>query len=720
MPTRSTTRPTMIKLLLATVLLAGACRTIPGPPSPTPDSSSEATPFTPPDFPPLPTATLFTPPESARDVFSAPEQGVTLRYPPGWSAAADDTDPSILTWLYSRGGTLGILFVTPVISNETLQETAAGIHQANLEFLDEPEVTRDEAIRLDDGREAWQTFADGTWPDSTERVALSLTTAIRGGRAVTLLFFNSPAQLAEELDEINAVIASLRLEAPLLYGIPRDQALVLLGGESTNPRDYDPATTYSGSDKKVFGGLVSFDPQLNLVPDLAESWSISPDGTTYTFTLRANARFHNGRPVTADDIIYSWERAADPETESNTVLTYLGDIVGVREMRDGQADHIAGLRVIDERTIQVTLDAPKPYFLFKLTYPTAFVVDRANVESAPDWYRTPNGTGPYRLVRWDSFELMLYERNEIYHLDPPSIPYVIVQLYTGVGLRLYEVGDIDVTGIGYYDVPRMLDPQEPLHTDLLTGVSLCTSYVVFDVEQPPFDDPLVRQAFTMAFDREQYIEVVLDGIGLPAEGLYPPGLPGYDEALEGLPYDPVQARRLLAESAYGGPDRMPSILYTTSGTGSSVSSSVSAQVDLWQQNLGVHITIENLEPDRYYDEINAGNHGQILITGWCADYPDPENFADVLFHTGTEYNHGHYSNPQVDALLEQTRIEQDADERILLYQEIERMIVQDAPALFLVHSLSYVLVKPHIQGYALTPIDVPLERFLWIDTSQVE
>src|SRR5215510_106127 len=162
--------------------------------------------------------------------------------------------------------------------------------------------------------------------------------------------------------------------------IPLNQALVLEGGESTNPRDYDPATTYGSGNKRVFSGLVSFDPQLNLTPDLAERWEVGSDGTTYTFFLRANAKFHNGRPVTAQDVIYSWERAANPELESDTVLTYLGDILGVNEMVSGETDHIEGLSALDEHTLQVKIDAPKPYFLLKLTFPTTFIVDKENVE----------------------------------------------------------------------------------------------------------------------------------------------------------------------------------------------------------------------------------------------------------------------------------------------------------------------------------------------------
>ena len=493
--------------------------------------------------------------------------------------------------------------------------------------------------------------------------------------------------------------------------IPLDQALVLEGGESTNPRTYDPHTTHGSGDKRIFSGLVSFDPQLNLTPDLAESWDVSGDGMTYTFHLRENAKFHNGRGVTAHDVIYSLERAASPALDSDTALTYLGDIVGIDEYASGEVHYIEGIFAVDDHTLEITIDAPKPYFLLKLTYPTAFVLDRENVESGDEWYRQPNGTGPYRLTEWISFERMVYEANQDFYLGAPSIPYIVVTLYTGSSQRLYESGDVDIAGV--YSIERFTDPTEPLHNELRTGVSLCTGYVIFDSTQPPFDDTNVRKAFSMAFNRQQYIDVVLDGHALPAHGVYPPGLPGFNIALEGLPYDPVQARELLAQSKYG--NNLPPIVFTDSGIGNYVSSDIAALADMWKKNLGVTIIVENLEPNFYLDQVYAGNHGQLLSSGWCADYPDPENFADVLFHTGSNQNNGGYSNPELDALLESARVEQDVTKRIEMYQQAEQIIVDDAAALFTVHWLSYELVKPYVKGYVLTPIDIPIERYMWLE-----
>jgi oligopeptide transport system substrate-binding protein len=642
-----------------------------------------------------------------------PESGVRILYPRGWSTAEPGAGDSALTTFLSPDQSVMIyLYVFSAQASDTPESAVADLGSSALTGLTDVQTVSDGALARADGTPAWSKVV--TAMANTNELKINLTTAIYGTRLFFLLTFGSPSAYDYYASDIAFLLDGMTFESPVVNGVIRNQALFLSGGESTNPRDYDPATLHSSGDKLAFSGLVSFDTSLNLVPELAEYWDISPDGTVYTFHLRTNARFHDGRDVTAQDFIYSWERAADPATESDTVLTYLGDILGVAEMNAGTSDHISGLKAIDEHTLQVTIDSAKPYFLFKLTMPVAFVLDQQNVESGSEWYRTPNGTGPYKLSRWDSFQLMVYDANPDFYLGIPAIPQIVIELYSGIGIRLYESGEIDMTGVYSTDVARLLDPADPLHADLHSGVSLCTDYVVFDVTQPPFDDVKVRQAFTMAFDRQKYIDVVNNGVGILAKGLYPPALPGYDLNMQGLPYDPEQARSLLAESKYGGPQGLPTIIFTDAGIGNSAGASVAAMAQMWQQNLGVTITIENLEPDKYYDLLYSGQHGQLFSGGWCADYPDAENFADVLFHTGAQQNIGNYSNPELDSLLEEARLEQDVTRRIGLYQQAEQMIVQEAPALFLMHGVSYELVKPYVKGFVLTPISIPLERYMWL------
>jgi oligopeptide transport system substrate-binding protein len=225
-----------------------------------------------------------------------------------------------------------------------------------------------------------------------------------------------------------------------------------------DPHTLDPAVSGEATSHEyilqIFSGLVRLDENLEPVADIAERWDVSQDGRTYTFYLRRDVRFHDGREVKADDFKYSWERACDPATGSQTAASYLGDIVGVDEVLAGAADEISGVRVADDYTLEVTIDAPRSYFLYKMTYPTAFVVDRDNVASGSGWWHAPNGTGPFRLKQWTENELFLLERNELYYGEMAQVGLVAFQLYSGVPMNLYEVEDIDVTGVSIYYIDR--------------------------------------------------------------------------------------------------------------------------------------------------------------------------------------------------------------------------------------------------------------------------
>lgn len=658
----------------------------------------------------LPTATLPAAAPAVAGHFENSELGLTFTYPPDWEDLNSNDDPAMVAFYSKPDQSLFLIVLQgPYATGQRLEAAATKTHESFLGYYSEVKILKRGAISLANGQAAWQSEFTAFY-DTSIPIQGQITSTARDSLLVTLITYGIDTVFANEYAAMEATRSSLQLSAPLLYGIPQDQAYITAGGESTNPRDYDPAT--GGGSDLVFSGLVMFTPQLTVAPDLAAGWEISSDGTVYTFFIRPNARFHSGRAVTAQDVVYTWERAASPEIDSDEVLTYLGDIVGIADRRAGKTAHISGLKVLDDRTLQVTIDAPKPYFLMKLTYKVASIVDRANVEAGSEWYRTPNGTGPYRLIRWEPLTVAIYERFSDFYLAPPAIRYVIVKIYAGSSLRLYETGGIDITGVGGNDLERMRDPNEPMSADLREGVSMCTSYVLFDTTQAPFNDPKVRQAFAFAVDKQRYQAVVLQQDAITAHGLYPPALPGYNPALEGITFDAARAQQLLAESTYGSADKLPPIVLTTSGLGSSIDASISALAQLWELYLGVKIQVEKIEPNYYSDLVYDGKHGQLLSWGWCADYPDPENFADVLFHTGTEQNLGKYSNPTLDTLLEQARIERDTTKRVAMYQHAEQIIVADAAAIFLSHSRSALLVKPRIKGYVLSPISVPIERYL--------
>lgn len=495
------------------------------------------------------------------------------------------------------------------------------------------------------------------------------------------------------------------------YDIPRDNTLVLLGGQVET---LDPARWLYGADglvEDLFSGLVRQGAGLAPVPDLAESWDISRDGLVYTFHLRQGVTFHNGKAFTAEDVRYSWQRAVSPQTGSNTALTYLNDIRGVREVAAGEATSVSGLRVIDDHTFEVTLEAPVAYFLHKIAMPVAWVVD---AETVADIETSPNGTGPFSLARHDKDQVYILERNPDYYLGPAALEYIVYRLYAGYPIRLYEAGDIDITSINQDMIERAKNPSDPLYGNVQAISPLCTDYRLFDVSRAPFDDPLVRQAFVLAIDKDRYNEAVMNGEGIIADGLYPPGLPGYTPDVQPIRFDPEAAVQALRESSYGGPGGLPKIVLTTYGAGGDISFYDGMLIQMWQTVLGVTVTPEGLDSLDFQEQLYSGRHGHIVNAGWCADYPDPENFAD-LFHSLSNQNHGSYSSPELDALLVEARGERDIDRRLKMYQQAQQMIVGDAAALFLTHSRPYYIVtKPYLDGYVASPIGVPQHMYLSI------
>ncbi len=675
---------------------------------------------TPTPYPAFPTATAYLPPEetgSAENTYTNEDYGFTITIPKNVEAV-DEAEGSGTFQSYTIGGgsVYGFSYPTAMASGQSLQEVALSAYEYQIASLFNPIIIADFEKPLMNGGSYWYTQFTAELNEGEDPIEIRLYTFIHNNLASTFLFYSIPQNMSLFEKTIEKLVNSVSFFSPTVMGYPRSQILMLEGGETDNPDEYDPATTHGSGDYLIFEGLVTYDKDLEIIPALAAGWDISADATVYTFHIQPNAVFHNGKPVTANDVVYSWERAANPDTQSDTASTYLNDIVGVNEMLAGTADHISGLKVIDDHTLQVTIDSPKPYFLYKLTYPTANVVDRENIESGAEWYRTPNGTGPYRLTRWVSMEMILYERFEDYYGEKPAIPAILYTLYTGDEFRMYEEGSVDMAGVPSYNIDRVTDPTEPLNKELVTSVSLCTYYVKFDVAKPPFDDVKVRQAFNLAFDKEKYIEVVGNNSSIPAKGLYPPALPGYSLDLQGYEFDPQRARDLIAESSYGSVEAFPEIVFTTSGYGSYASSLAAAMSEMWQKNLGVTISIKNIDPEIMLNKETEEEYGQLSTGGWCADYPDPQNFADVLLRSGAEMNDGHYSNPELDRILDEAAVEPDVETRIALYQQAEQIIVEDAPYLFLFHGKNYELVKPYILGYVDSPVSTyPLFRYLSID-----
>jgi len=486
--------------------------------------------------------------------------------------------------------------------------------------------------------------------------------------------------------------------------IPPGDGVGVLTLYGIDPWTLDPALSGDATSHQyimqIFSGLVRPGDNLEPVSDIAQFWEVSPDGMTYTFHLREDVFFHDGRQVTAEDFKYSWERACLPETGSQTAATYLGDIVGAEEVLSGVSEDMSGVRVLGDFTLEVTIDAPKSYFLSKLTYPTAFVVDRANVALGVGWWHEPNGTGPFSLNQWDEEQVLSLGKNELYYGEMAKVDYVVFQLWGGVPMNMYELGEIDVTGVGTAYTAKVTDEAGPFYDELSITPELSFYYIGFNTDNPPFDDVNIRRAFSLAVDKEKLISLVFEGTMQPAYGVLPPGMPGYNGALVGLGYDVEGARELIADSSYGDVSQLPPITLTTAGWGGLISSEVESLVYQWRENLGVEVTVRQLEPEAFLYHLDQ-ERDEVFYTGWIADYPHPQDFLEVLFGSEAENNYGGYSNPDFDALLAAAAAEPDQDLSLALYQQAEQMLVDDAVCLPLCFGVNYMLVKPYVSGYQL-------------------
>lgn len=705
-------------ILCSFLVIAAACRppTTP-PPTETPRPTSTATPrptetqtptptLTPTDTP-TPTRTFTPQPTATPQGYYTSNQGYSLILPPGWELQNEGEGVTVFT--KPSTGMLTVIALDESGEEIPLEENVAGICKAVWQDDEATyEITAQEETVLGDGTPATRVLLDCT-NSSNEVASFAFVTALKGAKNLVLLARNGNASSLSErqYSEIQAIFRSLELGATQLYGVNRSEALVLLGG-IPEPKDLDPArTTGSASDYTghAFSGLVRLSPQLQIEPDLAESWQVSPDGMEYTFTLRPGLSFQSGKPLTAQDVKYSWERAADPKTNSTTAATYLGDIEGFKDKLAGDSEEVTGIQVIDDRTLRVRLDGPKPYFLAKLTYPSGFVVNQENVEADPEsWMFQPDASGPFGLKEYIQDEALVYERNPAYYA-PASLPYVIYLLNrAGTSISYFEGGDIDIAPLGNEAAKRVLSPDDPLHDQLQTTTSLCNFMVQLNNSLPPMDDINVRKALALAVDKDQMLKLITEGMDNRSDSLLPPAMPGFSANLPKIRFDAQAARQALQASKYGV--SLPTITINASGYIGYENPVVSALVDMWRNNLGIQVEVRYLEPVDFSATARK-QHDQMVMYGWCADYPDPENFLDVLYHSDSDFNVSGYANAQVDALLEQARTEVDPANRIALYQQAEKLLLEDGAAIPLWNSVLYELVSPRLDGYALTPMSVP-------------
>ena len=500
--------------------------------------------------------------------------------------------------------------------------------------------------------------------------------------------------------------------------LAEDQSIVI--NNTAEPESIDPhkvsAVPEGNIIRQLFIGLVDTDREGKTVPGMAESWE-STDNKVWTFKLR-DAKWSNGEPVTAEDFVYSWRRLVDPNTAS-PYASYLVDakVSGAEAVTAGEAGlESLGIKALDDKTLQITLTESVPYFPDMLIHTSTKPVPKTAIEQFGDkWTNADNivVNGPYTLSDWRVNDKIVLKRNPHYFDDAnTTIDTVTILPITSptTDVARYQAGEVDVSA----EVPpEQFDSiKAEMGDELRVAPRLCTYYYKYNTVKPPFDDARVRRALALALDRSIIAEKVMGQGQQPAYQLTPPSTNGMNNFTpEWKGWDKQQrieeAKRLLQQAGYSASNPLKfELLYNTSDNHKKIAVAFSS---LLKEALGkdtIDVELVNKEWKTYLDTRRNGNY-DIARSSWCGDYNEPSSFLNTL-KTDNSNNHGKYSSPQFDSLLNQTLVEGvDAKQRANLYQQAEAQLDKDMPNLNMFHYVGVRLVKPYVIGFPdQDPLDV--------------
>ena len=471
----------------------------------------------------------------------------------------------------------------------------------------------------------------------------------------------------------------------------------------------------------IFEGLVTEDAGAEAIPGQAESWEISDDGLTYTFTLREGLAWSDGEPLTAEDFAFSFRRLMDPETAADyAYLQY--PIKNAEAVNAGEMPvEELGVTAIDERTLEIVLERPTPYFLGGLKHYTAYPIPGHLIEEhGEDWVKigTIATNGPYVPVDWVPGSHVTTEKNPTFH-DAENVSIEGAKFFTledeSAALKRYRAGEFDILTNFPKDQFAWLEENLPGQTHVAPFAGLY--YYVVNNQQPPFDDARVRQALSMAINREVIGPQVLGTGEIPAYSWVPPGMDNYGEpatvSWKDMPYPEKveEAQRLLGEAGYG-PDGEPLDVQLRYNTNENHKRVAVAIASMWKP-LGVNVELYNTETKVHYDELSRGVL-EVARAGWLADYNDPDNFLNLL-KGGVEFNYGRYSNPEYDALLNEANQMTDLEERAGVLKQAEQIALDDSAAMPIYYYLSENVVSPKVKGFEDNVFDIHRTRWLSIE-----
>ena len=480
---------------------------------------------------------------------------------------------------------------------------------------------------------------------------------------------------------------------------------------TANPTTFDPALVQDGPTidmlQNVYEGLVGWNDKNEVIPLLAAKMpELSNGGKTYTFTIRDGATFHNGRAVTAEDIQYSITRSLDKALNSPVALNYLNDIEGAEAFAKGTAKEVTGIKVVDPKTIQITIVAPRAYFLGKLTYPTAYAVAKEEVEKGQKnpagayeiSEKTAIGCGPFKLgeviprskVNLVAFDKYWQGKPKLEKIERPII------LDGKTARNLYDSGQLDYITEEKSNYEQD-NKNDALKSEIKQWDRAATFYLgINQTNLPAFKDKKVRQAIAHAIDKDAIVKDVLLGVNQKAEGVLPKGIPGYDPNLKGLGYDPEASKKLLVEAGFPEGKGLPEITLSFREQVSDLRKTAEV-VKEQLSKVGIKVNLQEMEWGAYL-KLNNDNKHDLFHMRWSADYIDPQNFLSLLLASDGPENHVGYKNPAYDALCKQADAESDPVKRLALYHQAEVMVVDDAPWVPIYFQKDLELMKPWVGG----------------------
>ncbi len=453
---------------------------------------------------------------------------------------------------------------------------------------------------------------------------------------------------------------------------------------------------------KIFDGLVSYDDKARIIPGLASSWSVSPDGKTYTFDIRKGVKFSNGRELTSTDVKYSFERVLSPKT--NSPRTWLFDrIKGARRFMDGKSADVSGIKTPGAHRLVIELSAPFGPFLGLLAMPGAYIVPKEEVKKYGTHFSDrPVGTGPFILERWEHGSRITLRANPDYFGGAPRVAGITYRVIPEelTSVAEFERGNLDALNVPAPEFRRY--SQDPRWSKrLLSQVGLNTYYLGMNCRKAPLNDVRVRRAISMAIDRKRILETIYEGRGVPASGPVPDFLLPENASSGPYNYDPAEAKRLLKEAGYPKGTDLKIYIGNEQETLDMVE-----VIQQYLADVGIKTSIVQLEWSAFKQAINNGD-ADLFWLSWQADYPDPENFLYPVFYsgnTGPAGNRARFQDKEFDELITRAETEPDTGKRMELYRQAQARVVKMAPWVFFWHKKDYVVLGPRVSGYRLYPI----------------